>query len=76
MIQPEIRTYFLQEMFERGFLVLGAHAISYAHSEEDIDRLLAVYAEVLPALTSAIRQKTLPSLLKTTPPQHSTTNWR
>jgi glutamate-1-semialdehyde 2,1-aminomutase len=71
-----IRTYFLQEMFERGFLVLGAHAISYAHSGEDIDRLLDAYAEVLPKLASAIREKTLPTLLKTTPPKQSTTNWR
>ena len=74
--EPEIRTYFLQEMFERGFLVLGVHAMSYAHTEDDIDRLLVAYADVLPKLASAIRNKTLPSLLKASPPQHSTTNWR
>ena len=74
--EPEIRTYFLQEMFERGFLVLGAHAISYAHTEDDLDRLLAAYAEVLPKLAAAIQAKTLPSLLKAAPPQCSTTNWR
>jgi len=74
--EPELRTYFLQEMFERGFLVLGAHAVSYAHTEEDIDRLLTAYAEVLPQLAEAIRNKTLSSLLKTIPPQQSTTNWR
>jgi len=74
--ESEIRTYFLQEMFERGFLVLGVHAISYAHTEEDIDRLLAAYAEVLPNLATAIQDKTLLSFLKTTPPQQSTTNWR
>jgi len=74
--EPEIRTYFLQEMFEQGFLVLGAHAISYAHTEDDIDRLLSVYTVLLPKIASAIRDKTLPSLLKTTPPRHSTTNWR
>ncbi len=74
--EPEIRTYFLQEMFERGFLVLGAHAISYAHTEDDIDRLLAAYGEVLQKVATALRNKTLPSLLKTVPPKHSTTNWR
>jgi glutamate-1-semialdehyde 2,1-aminomutase len=73
--EPEIRTWFLQEMFERGFLVLGIHAISCAHAEEDIDRLLAAYGEVLPQLATAIREKTLPALLKTTPPRYST-NWR
>ena len=34
-------------MFERGILTLGTHNISYAHSNEDIDRLLQVYDEVL-----------------------------
>lgn len=74
--EPEIRTFFLQEMFARGFLVLGAHAISYAHTETDIDRLLAAYAEVLPLLARTIAKKTLPDLLKIAPPQHSTTAWR
>ena len=74
--EPEIRTFFLQEVFERGFLVLGAHAVSYAHSEDDIDRLLEAYTDVLGKLSSAIRDKTLRSMLKTAPPQHSTTNWR
>lgn len=74
--EPEIRTFFLQEMFARGFLVLGAHMISYAHTEKDIDRLLDAYAEVLPLLATAIHQKTLPDLLKTVPPEHSATSWR
>ena len=42
------KTLFLQEMFARGILVLGTHNISYAHSDADIDQLLAVYREVLP----------------------------
>ena len=74
--EPEIRTFFLQEMFERGLLVLGAHAVSYAHTDADIDRLLEAYAEVLSILATAIQDKTLSSLLKTVPPQHSTTDWR
>ena len=74
--EPEIRTFFLQEMFERGLLVLGAHAVSYAHTDADIDRLLEAYAEVLSILATAIQNKTLSSLLKTVPPQHSTTSWR
>ena len=74
--EPEIRTFFLQEMFARGFLVLGVHAIFYAHTEEEIDRLLAAYAEVLQHLAMAIQDKTLLSLLRVAPPKHSTTNWR
>lgn len=74
--EPEIRTFFLQEMFIRGYLVLGAHAISYAHTESDINQLLTAYAEILPVLAMAIRQKTLPTLLKITPPKQSVTNWR
>ena len=74
--EPEIRTLFLQEVFERGFLVLGAHAIFYAHTDNDIGRLLETYDEVMETLSNAIREKTLLSKLKTAPPQHSTTNWR
>ena len=38
----------MQEILERGILSVGTHNVNYAHSREDIDRLIAVYAEVLP----------------------------
>ncbi|HEX7638972.1 MAG TPA: aminotransferase class III-fold pyridoxal phosphate-dependent enzyme [Burkholderiaceae bacterium] len=44
----EIKTLWMQEILERGILSVGTHNVNYAHSREDIDRLIAVYAEVLP----------------------------
>ncbi len=41
---------FMQECIARGILTIGCHNLTYAHSDEDIDRLLSVYDEVLPNL--------------------------
>jgi glutamate-1-semialdehyde 2,1-aminomutase len=49
----EMKTLLLQEMFARGILTLGTHNISYAHSQTDVKRLLAAYAEVMPILREA-----------------------
>lgn len=63
----EIKTLWLQEMFERGILSLGTHNISYAHSNEDIDRLLAVYDEVLPFVAAAVRDGAVRQYLRCEP---------
>jgi glutamate-1-semialdehyde 2,1-aminomutase len=63
------KTLFLQEMFARGILILGSHNISYAHSEADIDRLLAVYDEVLPFLHQAAVEGRTDEHLKVRPLQ-------
>lgn len=60
----EIKTLFLQEMFARGVLTIGTHNLSYAHGDEAIDRLLAAYAEVLPLLSGAVRERQLHALLR------------
>jgi glutamate-1-semialdehyde 2,1-aminomutase len=51
----QIKTLFLQEMFARGILTIGTHNLCYAHGDADIDRLLSVYAEVLPLLADSVR---------------------
>jgi glutamate-1-semialdehyde 2,1-aminomutase len=63
----EIKTLWLQEIFERGILSLGTHNISYAHSNEDIDRLLAVYDEVIPFVTNAVRDGAVRQYLRCDP---------
>jgi glutamate-1-semialdehyde 2,1-aminomutase len=63
----EIKTLWLQEIFERGILSLGTHNISYSHSREDIDRLLAVYDEVLPFVANAVRNKAVRQYLRCEP---------
>lgn len=54
--QWEIRTLYIQEMLQRGILTLGSHNMSYAHSDADVERLLAVYREVLPLLAAAAKE--------------------
>ena len=53
----QIKTLYLQEMFARGILTLGTHNMSYAHSDEDVQRLLDAYDEVLEILKTAVGGK-------------------
>jgi glutamate-1-semialdehyde 2,1-aminomutase len=55
----EIKTFFLQEMFKKGILTLGAHNLSFSHTKKDIDKLIKVYQEVLPLIKQHIRKDTL-----------------
>ncbi|MDB5958289.1 aminotransferase class III-fold pyridoxal phosphate-dependent enzyme [Ramlibacter sp.] len=50
----EIKTLWMQEMHQRGFLSVGTHNMSYAHSEQDVGALLAAYREVLPLIGHAL----------------------
>jgi len=63
----ELKTLVLQEMFARGIMMIGTHNLSYAHSDADIDRLLAVYDEVFPILRRAVDHRDLPSMLRCAP---------
>jgi glutamate-1-semialdehyde 2,1-aminomutase len=65
----EIKSLFLQEMLARGMMTLGTHNMSYAHSEEDVARLIAAYREVMPILGEAVRNRALKQMLKCEPLQ-------
>ncbi len=65
--QWELKTLFLQEVFARGVLTLGAHNMSYAHSDEDITRLLNAYNEVFMLLKEIIERNVMNKWLKTEP---------
>lgn len=58
------KTLLLQSFFERGILSLGTHNLNFAHSEEDIDQLLAVYDEVLPLLRAGALEGRMNELLR------------
>lgn len=49
----EMKTLLMQELHERGILSFGSHNISYAHTEQDIDALLAAYRAILPEIAAA-----------------------
>ena len=65
--QWELKTLFLQEVFARGVLTLGTHNMSYAHSDEDVTRLLNVYNEVFEFLKEIIEKNVMDKWLKTEP---------
>ena len=65
--QWELKTLFLQEVFARGVLTLGTHNMSYAHSDEDISKLLKVYDEVFGVIKDVVEKKSLDKRLQTKP---------
>ena len=65
----EIKTLFLQEMFKSGILILSSHNLNFSHSEEDIDKLISVYSEVLPLIKQSIDNDNLIEQLNCKPLQ-------
>ena len=65
--QWQIKTLFLQEIFARGILFIGAHNMSYTHRAEDIVTLLAVYDEVFKMMNDAILNNKLTQYLHCEP---------
>lgn len=60
----EIRTFLMQEMHQKGFLTVGTHNVSFAHSEEEISSLLGAYAEILPRIGKHLDEGTFTSSLR------------
>jgi glutamate-1-semialdehyde 2,1-aminomutase len=60
----QMKTLFMQEMLARGILIQGGHNMSYAHSDEDVDELLAAYDEVLPIVADAVHHGALAQHLR------------
>jgi len=63
----EIKTYFMQEMFGRGVLILGSHNVNLMHTPKVLARLEKIYWEVLSQLDVALSSNTLHHRLKTVP---------
>lgn len=63
----EIKTLWMQECLERGLLSLGTHNMSYAHTSDDVQRVLQIYDEVFPILRSAVRNRAMRQYLKCEP---------
>jgi glutamate-1-semialdehyde 2,1-aminomutase len=55
----EIKTFFMQEMFQRGVLILNSHNISLAFGRKELQIVLKAYSETLQNLSSAIKSRTL-----------------
>jgi glutamate-1-semialdehyde aminotransferase len=56
-----------QELVRRGILWGGFHNVSLSHSDEDVDRTLQAYGEVLPILRDAVASGRVRDLLRGEP---------
>jgi glutamate-1-semialdehyde 2,1-aminomutase/spore coat polysaccharide biosynthesis protein SpsF len=62
-----MKSFVQQELLKRGILWSGFHNLSAAHTEDDVDRTLAAYGEVLTLLGEALRRGPLTSALRGAP---------
>ena len=63
----ELKTLLMQELHQRGFLSVGTHNMNHAHSDADVDALLAAYGDILPMIHEAARGGTLGDRLRCEP---------
>ena len=62
-----LKTYFMQEMFARGILVLGTHNVNLALNEKNVKVILNAYNEVLGKMSNLINAGNLENHLKVKP---------
>ena len=65
--QNELKTYFMQEIFEAGVLVLGTHNISLAHGPKEQRLIIDAYDRVLTRLSRNLNTGELRKMLKVQP---------
>lgn len=63
----EIKTLWMQELLQRGFLSVGTHNVNYAHTEDDVRALLSAYGDVLPMIGDCLNKNSLKSALRCEP---------
>ncbi len=63
----ELKTLFMQVMFQKGIFILGTHNMSAAHSKKDIDKLMKGYESFFTILTKIKKGEKIKDYLKATP---------
>lgn len=63
----EIKTYFLQEIYSRGLLMLGTINVSLSHNAKVTRQMLEIFDESLSLVSRAIELQNLRGLLKSKP---------
>jgi len=66
---PELKTFFMQEMFRRGVLILGTHNVSLSHTAAIQKSIICVYEEVLSRMAIHTSENTLRANLEVEPLQ-------
>lgn len=64
---PQIKTYFMQEMFKKGILVLSTHNNSLSLTGNIADRVICVYDEVLRDISQSISNNSIQRKLHSPP---------
>lgn len=63
----EIKTFFMQEMFAHGILILNTHNISISMSKRDLNKIVSAYDKTLEFLSRALSDRNLREQLKVEP---------
>lgn len=63
----EIKTFFMQEIFQEGVLVLNSHNITQAHDKKIIIKIVAAYSKVFGRIAKAISKGALREELRVSP---------
>jgi glutamate-1-semialdehyde aminotransferase len=63
----EVKSLVQQEMIKRGVLWGGFHNVSFGHTDEDVDHVLACYREVLPILHAHVTAQSVSAALRGEP---------
>lgn len=63
----ELKTLFMQVMFQKGIFILGTHNMSAAHSKKDIDKLMQGYEAFFTILSKIKQGEKIKEYLKATP---------
>jgi glutamate-1-semialdehyde 2,1-aminomutase len=63
----ELKTYFMQQAFQKGLLVLSTHNITTAFNERIINKTSIIYSEVFAEMNDAIKNESLTQKLKVKP---------
>ena len=63
----EIKTFFMQECFKEGILVLGTHNVTTMHSQKIIEKIVNNYSKIFSKISKSLIQQNLKSLLEVKP---------
>jgi len=58
-LAEELKTYFMQEVFKRGLLVLSTHNVTLAHSPKIVSKISEIYSDVFGGLREVMNSQTL-----------------
>ena len=65
--KDQIRTFFMQEMFKQGLLVLNSHNVSLAMNTKVINRIISIYQSTILKIEAALFSQDLDRQLKVKP---------